>query len=172
VRRSSGFTIVEIIVVLLLMSILAATLIGRSITSSNLELNSATDKILNQIRYAQSQAMKRTNAVSGVWGIQSDGNNKYWMFRASPAVTEERIPGGDYEETETHITFKNLGKDIKLNSFTIVFDFLGRPYRAQELGVPNTPVTAANSLTISVSKGTEPPRNITITPETGFCVIQ
>jgi len=53
VRRPSGFTIVEIIVVLLLMSILAATVIGRSITSSTLDLNSATDKFRIQLRFAR-----------------------------------------------------------------------------------------------------------------------
>jgi len=167
VRRPSGFTIVEIIVVLLLMSILAATIIGRSITSSDLDLNSATDKIRNQIRFAQSQAMKRTNTTSGVWGIRSDGNSEYWMFRATSTGTEEvRIPGGDYGATGTRISFDSLGAN--LNEFTLVFDWLGRPYKAQTLGVPSSPVTTANSQTISVSKGTEPPRSITITPETGL----
>ena len=163
-RRPSGFTIVEIIVVLLLMSILAATVIGRSITPANLDLNSATDKIRNQIRYAQSQAMKRTDAV---WGIQSDGGTQYWMFRATPTITEDVIiPGGDYPSGNTRIPFSNLG--ASLNSFTVVFDWLGRPYKAQALGVPSSPVTTANSLTISVSKGTEPPRSFDITPETGL----
>jgi len=78
VRRPSGFTIVEIVVVLLLMSILAATVIGRSITSSDLDLNSATDKIRNQIRYAQSQAMKRTDAV---WGMIPKGRLGRAMLR-------------------------------------------------------------------------------------------
>ena len=67
-RRSTGFTIVEIIVVLLLMSILAATLLGRSITTGTIDLNSATDKIRNQLRFAQSQAMKRHKIPS--WGIK------------------------------------------------------------------------------------------------------
>ena len=164
-RRPSGFTIVEIIVVLLLMSILAATVIGRSITSSDLDLNSATDKIRNQLRFAQAQAMKRTDAV---WGIQSNsGTKQYWMFRATSTGTEEvRIPGGDYGATGTRISFDSLGAD--LNEFTLVFDWLGRPYKAQALGVPSSPISTANSLTISVTKGTEPPRNFTITPETGL----
>jgi MSHA pilin protein MshC len=164
VRRPSGFTIVEIIVVLLLMSILAATVIGRSITSSNLDLNSATDKIRNQIRYVQSQAMKRTDAV---WGIRSDGSSKYWMFRANLAATvEERIPGGDYAATGTHISFDSLGAN--LNEFTLVFDWLGRPYKGQTNGVPNNPMSDGDNPYVKVSKGTEPPRDITITPETGL----
>ena len=76
-RRSSGFTIIEIIVVLLLMSILAATVLGRSVTTSNLDLNSATDKVRNQLRFAQAEAMKRSDTV---WGINSSGT-EYWLFR-------------------------------------------------------------------------------------------
>jgi MSHA pilin protein MshC len=162
VRRPAGFTIVEIIVVLLLMSILAATLLGRSITTGTIDLNSATDKIRNQLRYAQSQAMKRTDAV---WGIQSDGSSQYWLFRATPTATEDVvIPGGDYASGSTRVSFANLGAD--LNSFTVVFDWLGRPYKGQTSGVPNNPVAAGDNPIVRVSKGEE--RQITITPETGL----
>jgi MSHA pilin protein MshC len=165
VRRPSGFTIVEIIVVLLLMSILAATVLGRSITTSNLDLNSATDKIRSQIRYAQAEAMKRPNSV---WGIQSDssvGKKEYWMFRADSKGTEEvRIPGGDYGATSTRISFDNLGAN--LNNFTIVFDWLGRPYNGQTGGVASNPVTAADNPKVTVTKGETRPINIT--PETGL----
>ena len=145
------------------MSILAATVIGRSITPANLDLNSATDKIRNQIRYAQSQAMKRTDAV---WGIQSDsGTQQYWMFRATSTGTEEvRIPGGDYGATGTRISFDSLGAN--LNNFTLVFDWLGRPYNGQTAGVPNNPVVAANNPKVTVTKGET--RLISITPETGL----
>ena len=162
-RRPAGFTIVEIIVVLLLMSILAATVIGRSITTSNLDLNSATDKIRNQLRFAQAQAMKRTDAV---WGIQSNsGTKQYWMFRATSTGTEEvRIPGGDYGATGTHISFDSLGAD--LNNFTIVFDWIGRPFKGQTAGVPNNPVVAADNPKVTVTKGETRP--ISITPETGL----
>jgi len=161
VRRSSGFTIVEIIVVLLLISILAATVLGRSITSSTIDLNSATDKVRNQLRYAQSQAMKRTDAV---WGIESDGSGQYWLFRATPSATlQVVIPGGDYASGST-ISFADLGAN--LNKFTVVFDWLGRPYKAQTSGVPNSPVDASDNPIVRVSKGEE--RQITITPETGL----
>lgn len=162
-RRPSGFTIVEIIVVLLLMSILAATVIGRSITSSNLDLNSATDKILNQLRFAQAAAMKRTDAV---WGIQSNsGTQQYWMFQATSTGTEEvRIPGGDYGATGTRISFDSLGAN--LNEFTLVFDWLGRPYKGQKDGIPNDPIAAADNPYVKVTKGEE--RQINITPETGL----
>ena len=80
-RRSSGFTILEIIVVLLLLSILAATLLGRSITSSTMDLTSATTKSATRLRYAQAEAMKSAYEAYPVWGVKSAGL-QYWMFRA------------------------------------------------------------------------------------------
>jgi prepilin-type N-terminal cleavage/methylation domain-containing protein len=165
VRRSPGFTIVEIIVVLLLMSILAATLIGRSVTTANIDLNSAADKLRNQLRFAQAEAMKRSDAV---WGIQSDGT-QYWMFRATPTVTEDAIvPGGDYASGSTRIRFSDL--KASLSNFIVVFDKIGKPYTGHANGLATNPVSEANSVTITVLK--DGSRTITITPETGLCVIQ
>jgi type II secretory pathway pseudopilin PulG len=156
---------IEMVVVLLLMTIIAATVLGRSIATSDLDLNSATDKIRNQIRYAQSQAMKRSDAV---WGIQSDSaSQRYWLFRATATATEDvLIPGGDYAGGSTRITFSNLGDNLNLNSFTVVFDRLGRPYRTQTNGVPNNPVATEHNPMVSVTKGET--RYINITPETGL----
>ena len=166
-RRSSGFTIVEIIVVLLLMSILAATLLGRSVTTGTIDLNAATDKIRNQLRYAQSQAMKRTDAV---WGIQSDGSSQYWLFRATPTATEDVvIPGGDYASGSTRISFLNL--KANLSNFTVVFNKIGKPYTGHTNEAPKDPVNSTNTLAITVSKDGVS-RTITITPETGLSVIQ
>ena len=74
-RYNRGFTIVEIIVVLLLISIIAAATFSRSITTDQMNFVSQYDKIQNQVRYPQSIAMKR----SEYWGFSCDTNN-YWIF--------------------------------------------------------------------------------------------
>ena len=66
-------------VVLVLIGIIAAYVIGRSIGTEQIELAGLTDKIRNQIRYAQATAMKRSDAV---WGFTCD-TNQYWSFRAN-----------------------------------------------------------------------------------------
>ena len=76
-QNQKGFTLVEIIVVFLLMSIMAATVIGRSIGTSDLDLARQSHKIRGQIIYAQSTAMKRNER----WGITSDGSTQYWFFK-------------------------------------------------------------------------------------------
>ena len=156
-RRSPGFTIVEIIVVLLLMSILAATLLGRSVTTSNLDLNSATDKVRNQLRFAQAEAMKRSDTV---WGVNSFGT-EYWLFSNSTA-NAVRIPGGDYPGAGNRISEADLGKGVTLSDFTVFFDRIGKPYSPDAA----TPISSPMPITVSVSGGDS--RTITITPETGL----
>jgi len=168
VRRPSGFTIVEIIVVLLLMSILAATVIGRSITTSNLDLNSATDKIRIQLHFAQSQAVKRAYEAYPVWGVKSSGT-QYWVFRGMnpdlPA-NEFRVPGGDYPGASNRINEADIGATV--SDFTVFFDRIGKPYTVfTSYTNPNANTALANQMQITV--GTNPEtRTITITPETGL----
>ena len=167
-RRPSGFTIVEIIVVLLLMSILAATVIGRSITTSKLDLNSATDKIRIQLRFAQSQAMKRAYETYPVWGFKSSGT-QYWLFRGmNPdlSANEFRVPGGDYPGASNRINEADIGATV--SDFTVFFDRIGKPYTDYTSYTnPNANTPLANQMQITVTAGTET-RTITITPETGL----
>jgi prepilin-type N-terminal cleavage/methylation domain-containing protein len=156
VRRPSGFTIVEIIVVLLLMSILAATLLGRSVMTTDLDLNSATDKIRNQLRFAQAEAMKRSDTV---WGVNSF-ESEYWLFRNTTA-NEVRIPGGDYPGAGNRISEADLGKGVTLSDFTVFFDRIGKPYS------PDAATSISSQMSIIVSVPGDS-RTITITPETGL----
>ena len=162
-RRRAGFTILEIIVVLLLMSIVAVIILGRSVTTASLDLNSATDKIRNQLRFAQAEAMKRAYAAYPVWGVTSSGT-KYWIFRGIvPAGNEVRVPGGDYNGSDNWINKADIG--VGVSDFTVFFDRIGKPYTAYTDTTTNTPLAA--QMQITVSAGTEN-RTITITPETGL----
>jgi MSHA pilin protein MshC len=162
VRRPAGFTILEIIVVLLLMSIVAATLLGRSVTTSNLDLSSATDQLRNHLRFAQADAMKRSDAV---WGIKSSGS-EYWLFRGTTpdnAANEVRLPGVQYSGTGSRVSETQLKAGV--SDFTVFFDRIGRPYTAYTNASTNTPL--ASQMTITLSAGGDN-RTITVTPETGL----
>jgi type II secretory pathway pseudopilin PulG len=152
---------IEMVVVLLLMTIIAATVLGRSISTSDLDLNSEADKIRNHLRFAQAEAMKRSNTV---WGIKSAGS-EYWLFRTDNpdnAANEVRLPGVVYSGASNRISESDIG--VTLSDFTIFFDRIGRPYSAYTSEIINTPL--ASQLTISVTAGET--RSITITPETGL----
>ena len=160
-KRPSGFTLVEMVVVLLLMAIIAATVLGRAISTSSIDLNSETDKIRNHLRFAQAEAMKRSNTV---WGIKSYGNH-YWLFRdTNPdnAANEVRLPGVSYSAGSSRISEADIG--VGLSDFTVFFDRVGRPYNAYTDEATNTPLAAQKTINVTAGES----RAITIEPETGL----
>jgi prepilin-type N-terminal cleavage/methylation domain-containing protein len=160
VRRTSGFTIIEIIVVLLLMSILAATLLGRSIATSDLDLAAHTDKIRNHIRYAQAEAMKLAYKDYLVWGINLT-SSEYWLFRGSNINTKVRLPGVESDD----VNLAAVSISVPTAPQTVYFDSIGKPYSAYTSETNNAPL--ASTMTIRLSAGGQS-REIKITPETGL----
>jgi prepilin-type N-terminal cleavage/methylation domain-containing protein len=158
-RNQFGFTLIEITVVLVLMAIIAAYVIGRSIGTQQIDLAAQTDKIRNQIRYAQSMAMKQSDEI---WGITSN-SNQYWMFKRviGPPIIDTLVimPG----EQNAQITLSDVGID-SLTNFILFFDRIGKPYTEYDT---TQKTSLDNPLTIVVSAGTQS-RDIRVIPETGL----
>ena len=159
-RNQRGFTLIEIVVVLVLISIIAATVFTRSITTDQINFGAQTEKIKSHIRYAQSMAMKRNQA----WGILCNGN-EYWLFGpgASPpiAITPVQMPG----QNAAKISLSDQGLDIP-SPFILYFDSHGRPYQlATGVLVADLAITIENLPDRSQS------RIFSITAETGLITI-
>jgi prepilin-type N-terminal cleavage/methylation domain-containing protein len=178
-RSQLGFTLIEIVVVLILMAIISAYVIGRSVTTDRVEVTGQTDRIRNQIRFAQSIAMKQSNRV---WGVKLDSNtNQYWFFSIEPDAeageTEPDIEAGEEDLAENRrafpgensdiITFADLDLDDVTPSFTIFFNRIGKPYTAyfKENDPGNVPL--GNDLIVTVSASGQS-RTIRVVPETGY----
>ena len=169
-RHQNGFTLVEITAVLVLMAIISAYVIGRSIDTEQIDLAGQTDKIRNHLRYTQSMAMKRSDADE-IWGIKFDpGTDQYWLFFASipvdagePDLDAQQVifPG----EQNKKVSAAAAGVDIKpFANPTLFFDRFGKPY----VGYINFTGTALdNDLVITLSSNGED-RTITVTSETGL----
>ena len=154
-RNNRGFTLVEIVVVLVLISIIAAAVFQRSITTDEMNFAGQYDKIQNQVRYPQSMAMKR----SEWWGISCDTNN-YWIFTGTNEATAanlRQLPG----QQNTLISLNDLG--INMDAFTVIFDRYGRPFSPDWV----TPL-ASPGLTVNLDDGGAGSRSFTIEPETGL----
>jgi hypothetical protein len=135
--------------------VLAATVVGRTVTTANMDLNSATDQLRNHLRLAQADAMKRSDTV---WGI-SYANGEYWLFRSTPG-TKVRLPGVDSDNVR-------LANGLTVSNLTdIYFDRIGKPYTAYTSPSTNTALTSTMP-PITVSAGGDT-RTITVTPETGL----
>jgi prepilin-type N-terminal cleavage/methylation domain-containing protein len=156
-----GFTMIEVIAVLMVVGVIAAIAINRVMSTTVTTRVAQESVIKNHIRYAQATALKQGT----MWGIKCDGTD-YWLFRtnAPDTVTNQiPLPG------ESIAKIRLADKNITANAFTVFFDANGRPYRAYTDAVTNTPVSAADPLSITVNSvpaGTAV--TIGITPETGF----
>ena len=171
-RNNQGFTLVEIVVVLLLISIIAATFFTRSITFPQVNYRGQVEKIQNHIRYAKALAMKRS-ITDEMWGINCNGSN-YWLFhlvdRNHPPEDEEgevvlapiTLPGEENEE----VSLSKLG--VSILPFTIYFDKYGRPF---DLG-PFHDLTSNMLITINTEDAEVLTKKIVIFPETGFITTQ
>jgi prepilin-type N-terminal cleavage/methylation domain-containing protein len=149
-NKNPGFTLFEVIVVLILMGILAAVAIPRLMDNTP-EDRAAADKLKMHLRFAQLQALNSDMA----WGIELHGIG-YRLFSY-----EWDSETDTYSNKDTH-SFPGEDNVIDLRGITVnnlpaSFDNWGRPYNAQ-------PPSGTNSgWTITV--GSE---SITITSETGF----
>lgn len=172
-RYVSGFTIIEIIAVLLLLSIIAATVMGRAISTENINLTSQMDKVRNHFRYAQSMAMKYGDAV---WGFKvSLDEKKYWVFRLDPPIAD---PIGEANLPANHVMLpgeNNLkvdmdGNNVNMTTIAIYFDRLGRPYLyyEDENDPDNIPITNPQTLFISTTDATPINRTFKVSRETGL----
>jgi prepilin-type N-terminal cleavage/methylation domain-containing protein len=156
-RNNHGFTFIEMIVVLVLMSIIAASVLVRGMDTDQIDLMAQAAKIRNHIRYAQAMAMKRSDTN---WGIKCDGN-AYWFFKGTnpdDSANQLPLPG----EKNSQILLADI--NVTMDGFTLLFDRYGIPYKNNlSTKVDNS----SNSLSITISAGSGSV-TLSVTPETGL----
>jgi prepilin-type N-terminal cleavage/methylation domain-containing protein len=168
-KKESGFTLLEIIAVLVVMGILAVIAVSRSI-NYNAEVYSGADALKSHLRYAQTLAMNYSPTSTGVpviWGI-SGTTNSYWLFQGTNTTNYMLLP-----EDDTFInpdrTINLSTKKIKLTAgFTIFFDNRGIPYTAYTSATVNTPLGGIMTINVQPLNAATPNIAVTITPLTGY----
>lgn len=145
---NQGFSLIEIIVVLILMGILTAVAVPRMMDNS-VDERADADKLKVHLRYAQMQALNSDKS----WGIQASGGS-YFLYHDGNTDNKAAFPA----ENSDQVSFNTSVSP----SFTISFDGWGRPYTDTDSDPEvNTPFSSTRTISI----GSE---SISITPETGF----
>ncbi|MEN6422255.1 MAG: prepilin-type N-terminal cleavage/methylation domain-containing protein, partial [Smithella sp.] len=87
-RDQGGFTMIEIISVLVIIAIVAAVVIARMASPKEYDLASQAEVVKTHLRLAQSRAMNS----SQIWGINISGNTVYSLFNNGNTANVVRLP--------------------------------------------------------------------------------
>jgi MSHA pilin protein MshC len=143
-RPKAGFTILEVVAVLLIMAVITAVALSRMSDVDQFDLSSQVEVVKNHLRYAQSRAM----SSGSEWGIHFASGPTYYLFQGLGSTTPVILPGED--STLVNLAAKNSQLTITPpNSNRVTFDGFGSP--------------GGTTTTITTSGG-----NIVVTRNTGF----
>jgi MSHA pilin protein MshC len=147
-RQQSGFTLIELVTVLILVGILAGTLYSRG-APSTATLNAQADQLARTLRHAQSLSLAQGRSLT--LDVQSATN--YIISDGGATITD---PQG-IVQTYT------LVNGVTLAGGDLEFDSLGRPIDATD-----NLITAARTWTLSVDGSTA---SVRVEPLTGFASV-
>ena len=126
-QKKSGFTLIELVMIIVILGILALTAVPKATTTSSIRLQAACQKIASDLRYAQEMSM----AQQVRFGISFDPvNESYFVYRVNIA-TKVIDP---QTRNDFDISFIQLnefkGIDIASTNFSnkMEFDSIGAPY--------------------------------------------
>lgn len=139
-----GFTLVEIIAVLIIFGILAAVAVSRISFPGN-ELYVERDLLKSNLRYAQLRALTNNAAAASTWGISLGGNSYTLLKDGIASITS--FPG---EHSATH----NMKGGVTITAPTnVTYDYWGSP--------------GGSSIIVTLQQGTKTV-DITIIGNTGY----
>ena len=158
-----GFTLVEVIIVVVILSIAAMMAIPMMSSAGSVQIRSAADAIAADLEYAKSMAISRQRMYSVVFDTSSES---YQIQDDTGTVIKHPVKRGfDYI-----IDFKNDNRMKKVDIFSvnfdstaaIKFDYLGSPYNGS-----GSPLNSGN-ITLQADGSAI---TVTVEPVTGFISI-
>lgn len=150
-----GFTLIEIIAVLITLGILSAIVVSRSGTfTTGTAVTTEAEILKSDLRYAQ---MKSMNSKSGeIWQVTFPDASRYTLQHYNSATWANKyLPG---QTSDTHVFADNINAT---SSPTVRYDNWGTPVQSDKITAEGA------NLTITLSDGTNS-RTITVTKNTGF----
>ncbi len=139
IKNDTGFTFIELIMVLVVATVIAVIVINR-LMSSGTELIAQTDVIKAHLRYAQARAM----GSDVIWGIEFTGST-YSLFKNGNTSDTVTMIGEDSDTL-------NLPSGISASEI-VSFDSWGKPY-SNASGLADHPGGQIGGLSINITQNT------------------
>lgn len=121
-KREKGFTLIEVVAVLILFAIISAVVVSSMTSTAEVDIKAKAEALKNHIRYVQMRAMNAdadTSTCSASFGISMSANS-YFMFRNCDKTRKVSLPGAD--TLDVPLTNATLSP-----SADVTFDTWGRP---------------------------------------------
>ena len=155
--RADGFTIIELVAVIVLLGILAISIIPRSPTKGSLTIAGQAHQLASDIRYVQSLSMTRGQRFC--FRLTSTGYNMTTTAANACTATSTEHPAG----IALPVSLDGISVNSTLPAGDVIFNGKGAPY------TDATTALAANAVvTLSGEGGT---KTVTISPVTGRVVV-
>lgn len=158
VNKRTGFTLIELILVFVILAILTIVAITQIGPFRRVKLDGAANRLMLDIRYAQQAAINRQETC----GVSfNPGNNSYFVYIGTtatkakdPLSRDDLIVDYDTDTEYKGVTLSstNFGNDIS-------FDHLGTPYNSG-----GTALASAGNVVLQYDSFSE---TVTIEPSTG-----
>ncbi|MDO8445066.1 MAG: prepilin-type N-terminal cleavage/methylation domain-containing protein [Deltaproteobacteria bacterium] len=161
-----GFTLIELVMILLLIAILAAVAIPRFSGYGAIKQGNAVMKIASDIRYAQNRATttQQRSRVSFTGAATYEVRYCTSYTQATCSCSSWNFATDPYTRGNFQVNLNNdfSGVTIANTVSLLEFDPLGRPYNGA------VSCTASVGTTVAVKYGGEPDKNIIVQSQTGM----
>jgi MSHA pilin protein MshC len=157
-RVDRGFTLVELIMVLVLLGIVAVFVIPRT-PGKSIEARAQADQLASDIRYVQSLSMTHGERYRINFNVA--GNSYQLATQVGVAVAHPATGTTAPIALRGGVAFQSTTNSL------LVFDGKGTPY--SDAATPGTPLAANAVITLRADSDT---RTVTVSPETGRVIVQ
>lgn len=161
----AGFTLVELLVVVVILGFAAAIAVPMIGSASSFQIRAAANKVAADLEYAKSMAISRGQNHAVVFDPVGEA---YEIQDQSGTVIKNPVmPTRDYRVafgSDSRVASVEITSASFDGTTTVSFDYLGSPYNG------GSPPTALNSGTLVLSAGSHS-KTITVESVTGFISI-